>query len=402
MICEFFNEELDYQEILMAKYYKKLGCDVTVITTPTQSVHEYIAGRDDTGTIAIEQGNFAKIIRVPIAVNIIGRIRIFRSIRDIVENECPDLLYFHDIIPNMVELRGYLKRHPKCCAIMDYHADYSNSGANPLSRLLLHRFSRRLILASVGKRLSAILPVVPASQWFLRDLYGIPPARTELFPLGVDVDLAHDIRAGSARRVVREALGIPDDALAVFTGGKLVPAKHTEDVLEAVAGLADPRLHVVVVGEARDPSYRDRLQRAAGGAAVHFAGWQDREGVYRHQAASDLAVFPASQSVLWQQSIGMGLPLVVGEGSGPAHMRQEVGYMNLAGNIHVLDGDRLRVPQIADFLRACLDDRAILARMAAGADEVTQRLLSYERLALRTLEIADTHRRAAMGEKHHA
>lgn len=401
MICEFYNEGLDYQEILLAKYYRKLGHDVTVITTPTHSVHEYIDGRDHREDISIVQGDFARIIRVPIKINIAGRFRIFKSIRMIVESEKPDLLYFHDIIPNMIELRGYLNNNPRCCAIMDYHADYSNSGVNWLSRMFLHRLSRRLILATVRKRLSAILPVVPAAQGFLRDLYGIPVARTELFPLGVDFDLAREMRTDAIRATVRETVGIPHDALVVFTGGKLVPLKRTEDVLQAAATLADPRIHVIVVGEARDPAYQRQLDQASRGGNVHFVGWQDREGVYRYQAAADLAIFPASQSVLWQQSIGMGLPLIVGEGAGPAHMRQDVGYMNLADNIHVLESQQALSPQIAHFLQRCLHDRGILARMSTGADAVTRDLLSYERLASRTLEIAMAHRQAMTLEIEH-
>lgn len=402
MICEFYNESLDYQEVLLAKYYSKLGHDVTVVTTPTQSVHEYIEGRDRREDTRITQGDFARVVRVPVRINIAGRFRVFKSIRMIVESEMPDLLYFHDIIPNMLELRSYLRGNPQCCAIMDYHADYSNSGASWLSRLLLHRLSRRLILMTVRRRLSAILPVVPAAQHFLRDLYGISAEETELFPLGVDVDLAREMRTDAVRAMVRKTLDIPDDALVVFTGGKLVPLKRTEDVLQAAAMLSDPRLHIIVVGDARDPAYRRQLEQASLGGNVHFVGWQDREGVYRHQAAADLAIFPSSQSVLWQQSIGMGLPLVVGEGDGPAHMRQDVGYMNLANNIHVLDGRRAFVPQIAQFIRGCLNDRGILASMSAGADTVTRDLLSYERLASRTLEIAAAHRRAMTVEIEHA
>lgn len=398
MVCEFYNEDLDYQEILLAKYYKKLGHNVVVITTPTTSVHQYIDGEDEDGFKSVETGRFSKIFRVPIKFNFLGRIRVFESIRSIVESESPDLLYFHDIIPNMIELRAYLQKNMSCCAIMDYHADYSNSGANALSRIVLHRIWRRAMLATVRKRLSAILPVVPASQWFLRDLYGIQPDETELFPLGVDVDLANEVRGSSARQTIRQALSIPDDALVIFTGGKLVPLKRTEEVLAAVAAIADPRLHVIVVGEARDADYRKLLSEAASDGKVHFVGWQDREGVYRHQAAADLAVFPASQSVLWQQSIGMGLPLVVGEGDGPPRMRQDVSYMNLAGNIHVLDPEAgTPANQIAAFLRDCLDDREILARMAIGAEQVTRSFLSYERLAQRTLEIVAQHR-AASGE----
>jgi 1,2-diacylglycerol 3-alpha-glucosyltransferase len=391
MLCEFYNEAMDYQEPLLAKYLKRLGHDVAVITGATTSVHDYMGGRSRAASARCEMGEHARIYRVPERARFLKRIIVYASIREIVEKEQPDLLFFHDIIPNMLEARDYLRRRPEVCAIMDYHADYSNSGASRLSRLLLHRLSRRLVFKAIRARMSAILPIVPGSQQFLEDLYGVKKHETEIFPLGVDTQEVAAVRGSDARGAVRAELNIPDDALVVFTGGKLVPLKRTAEVLSAVTALDDPSVHVVVVGAVKDdPAYEEELRSAAGPTA-HFVGWQDSRGVYRHQAAADVAVFPASQSVLWQQSVGMGLPLVVGEYIGPGRPRQDVGYMNW-GNIHVLRPDADAVAQIAAFLRAARTDRTILREMARKAEKVTAELLSYDRLARRTIEIANTHR----------
>src|SRR3546814_3746205 len=74
-------------------------------------------------------------------------------------------------------------------------------------------------------------------------------------------------------------------------------------------------LHVLIAGGVPDsePEYASLLRTAADktGCRVHFVGWQRPVGVYRHMHVADVAVFPASQSVMWQQSIGSGLPLIV-------------------------------------------------------------------------------------------
>ena len=63
-----------------------------------------------------------------------------------------------------------------------------------------------------------------------------------------------------------------------------------------------------------DATYGEMLARlAARDPRVHTGGWLDQADLNRHLAMADLAVFPASQSVLWQQSIAMGLPLIVGD-----------------------------------------------------------------------------------------
>lgn len=391
MLCEFYNEDLDYQEVMLAKYYRSLCHDVIVITGTTTSVHDYMADKDGKLGDIVEDGKYAKIYRLPIRARILRKIVIYKNISNIVKTEAPDLLYFHDIIPNMLESFSYLRDNPEVCAILDYHADFSNSGATWLSRLLLHRFTRRLVLRCIRPRLSAILPIVPGSQRFLASLYGISTDATELFPLGVDTREVAAVRQSNARTALRRELCIPEDALVVFTGGKLTPLKRTEEALLAVASLADPAIHIIVVGAVTgNPDYDALLKRVAG-ATAHFVGWQDRLGVYRYQAAADLAVFPASQSVLWQQSIGMGLPLIVSEGSGTGRARQDVSYMN-RGNIHVLDPAQGLSSQIATFLATCRDSRDILRKMASAADTVTRTLLSYDRLARRTLEITNAHR----------
>ena len=55
-----------------------------------------------------------------------------------------------------------------------------------------------------------------------------------------------------------------------------------------------------------------------------MVGWLNQDDLNRHLAMADLAVFPASQSILWQQAIAMGLPLIVGDAG-----HQDISYLNL-------------------------------------------------------------------------
>ena len=41
MLCEFYNETLEYQENLLVKYYRKHGYEVTLITSTYESVFDY-------------------------------------------------------------------------------------------------------------------------------------------------------------------------------------------------------------------------------------------------------------------------------------------------------------------------------------------------------------------------
>jgi 1,2-diacylglycerol 3-alpha-glucosyltransferase len=390
MVCDFYDDRLEYQENLLAKYYAKRGIDVTVIAPPASSIFDYVDDRGEGGgDHRVEQTHSAKVLRIPYRYNILNRIRVFPDLTALFVAESPDIIFFHDIIPNIVGAARYVRTNPDCTLIMDYHADYSNSGDGWASKAVLHGVVRKAMLDRARPAIARIFPIVPGSADFLRDIYRVPDAEMALLPLGCDLDVARAVRASSAGSRVRDTLGIATDAFVIFTGGKFHPLKQTEDLIRAVHHVDRPDVHLIVAGDAGpgDADYKAKLIAAAqGNPAIHFVGWQDSGGMYRHMAAADMAVFPASQSVLWQQSIGMGLPLAVSEWTFTARGRQDVSYMN-RGNIIVMDRAANLEPQIAGVIRALFDDRTRLSAMAEAADQVAGDMLDYAVIVDRTLAV---------------
>jgi 1,2-diacylglycerol 3-alpha-glucosyltransferase len=176
MLCDFFNSGLDYQENLLVKYYRKHGHEVTVITSIIESPFDFVADRyDSKAPASVTWTDGAKIIRLKFRLNVLSRLRMFTPISGFLDDEQPDLIYFHDIHLHFPEAVRYLKRHPDSRMIMDYHADYTNSAANWLSRYVLHGVIRKWALNLARPHLSMIFPVMPSAVVFLREVYGIPP-----------------------------------------------------------------------------------------------------------------------------------------------------------------------------------------------------------------------------------
>lgn len=381
MLCEFFNENLEFQENLLVKYYVKHGHQVTVITSTFESVFDYYTDRHDNRTPprTYEHGG-ARVIKLPYRYNILNRLRAYTSIAPILEEEKPDLIYVHDIMPNFPEAVRYLERRPAVRMIMDYHADYSNSGRNQLSLKVLHGTLRKWFLDRARPYLSRIFPVVPASVTFLHEIYKVPLAEMEVLPLGADTDFCEHVRKSGARGELRRSIGIQDTEIVIFTGGKLTPAKKTELLIEAVAGLP---VHLVIAGDSSvaDSDYkRSLIELAAGNPRIHFVGWLDKEGMYRHMHMADLAVFPASQSVVWQQCIAMGLPLIAGDMG-----HQDISYLNLEDNIIVLPRQMISAVHLAEAIGKLIENPARMRHMAAGALKVADEHLNWNKLIYRTL-----------------
>lgn len=390
MVCELFDQRLEYQENHLATFYLKAGHELTIITSTFESVGDYYAHRYNPRVPRLEythQGT--KIIKLPYRYNFQNHIRAFERITDLLEAERPDMIFLHNVLPEMVDIVAYKRRHPGCRLIVDYHGDYSNSGSSWLSINVLHKLYRKRLLDFGRPYLDMIFPITPGSRDFLHEVYDVPLGEMELLPLGVDLAYGAKVRARQEGRAVRAELGIAPDEFVIFTGGRLDFLKRTDLLIEAVRELGRQDVHLLIAGDAAVGSqdYKAGLVELASGMSnVHFCGWQDRAGVYRHMDAADMAIFPASQSVLWQQALGMNLPLVVSERPGlTPGVLQDVSYMNLHDNIVVMDYRKPLPPQIIAQIVRLRDNPADLIAMADGAERTAQDLLDWNRLVERTL-----------------
>jgi 1,2-diacylglycerol 3-alpha-glucosyltransferase len=86
-------------------------------------------------------------------------------------------------------------------------------------------------------------------------------------------------------------------------------------------------------------------------------------------------VFPSSQSIMWQQSIASGLPLIVGDTGG-----QDASYLNANDNLIVLSGDNLHSGGIRQTITSLLNDRVRLNAMSEGARKTGREMLDWNRL----------------------
>lgn len=386
MLCEFYNENLEYQENILAKYYIKYNHEVTIVTSTFDSIFDFYDDKSERrNEPRTYSHNGAKIIKLNYVYNLFNKLRKFTSISRILIEEKPDLIFIHDIIPNMLEAIQYKKRHPSCRIIMDYHADYTNSAHSWISLNILHKIIRKkFFLDPCKKYLDKIFPIVPASANFLHEVYGIPYNEMELLPLGADTDTAAMMQSDLVGIEIRKQYKIPADHIVIFTGGKLRAIKRVEVLIEAIQQIANPKLHLFIVGEAsaEDQSYKEfLLELSKGNNQIYFTGWVSSKDIYKYLDASDIAVFPSSQSVLWQQSISMGLPMIVGNLG-----NQSIDYLNLYDNMIILDTHEINRDILAEKINILIENPELIKKMSLGANQMTKTHLDWNQIILKTLD----------------
>jgi len=384
MICEFFDPDLEFQENIAFKYYRKHGHDVRILTSTYSSVFDYYACRhDNTAPESSFKYDGGEIVRLPFRYNLLHKVRAYAGVKRHLDAFQPDLIFVHDISPNFPECVRYMRSHPDCRMIMDYHADYSNSGRNWLSLKLLHGIIRKYFLDRARPYLSRIFSVVPNGFVFLNEVYKVPMEEMELLPLGADLDLIKEIRSESNTRNLRSKYDLGSDDFVIVTGGKLEPRKKIELLIKAIQSEQLHNVKVLVIGEfpPEADDYRDTVMSSVQPVAdrVHFTGWQSRDGVYQHMLISDLAVFPASQSVLWQKAIACGLPLVCGNTG-----NQDLSYLNLYDNIRIQHGDEINADGYRSVIEQLVASPNLLASMAEGAQTAAKELLNWDLLIEQT------------------
>jgi glycosyltransferase involved in cell wall biosynthesis len=394
MICENYLNDSQYQDNMIAEHYIKHNHQVTVITS---TIHNIFNAQDDYDNNIGENEqmvNGVKIIRLQFSVNIYNRIRRFdnKKIKNILNFEKPDMIYSHQAIFMLLDCVKYKKLCPYCRLIVDIHSDYINSARNWVSLNILNKIIRRHFIARVLKYIDIVYPITPSTAIFANEVYGIPQNKMKLLPLGVDIELSQKIIAERKGENIKSKLGIPDNSLVIFTGGKLEPAKQTDVLIKAFLRLNDPRLHLIIIGKVQDRCKEYEImigELIKDNQNIHHIGWVESLKVYDYMAAADMAVFPASQSVLWQQAIGMGLPLIIGKvfKRDKKTFILDVDYLNVNKNVIVLGkGDEEEmVTELANTVKKLIDNPMLLQLMKEGAIRTAKDFLSYDRIVEETI-----------------
>jgi glycosyltransferase involved in cell wall biosynthesis len=385
MLCYFFQPDLGFQENHLVREYLEAGHQVLVIAPPDKDVFSYYEGfRDHTrAVVEIQVTDGYTLVRLPYRRFSTNKVDPLKGVYSQLTRFNPDLIFVHGISFNLGECVKYAKNNSQCDVIVDFHGDFSNSGRSWISRKVLHGFIKKWYLQRFLDEVVRIYAITPASIEFVRTAYGVDSEKIELLPLGADLRGVELANKQDARSECRKSLGLRDSDTLIFTGGKLEPWKKTDLLIEAILELNRSDLHVVIAGVVPDTlrDYQERLNNLAiKSANIHFVGWVDPFDLTSFMLASDLAVFPASQSVIWQQAVASGLPLIIGE-----LPHQGVAYMN-RGNILPLDASNLNSTQLAIAILALISDPSQLQRMGEISSNVARTELDWVKIALQSLK----------------
>ena len=375
----FFPDNYSYQENMLPKFHKQLGYDVEVIASLVTF------DKDGKGSYYPEARTYQNEYDIKVTrLDYKKPLKIYRKLKryigtyEVLEKAAPDILFIHGCqFQDMDLVVKYLKKHPGVRVYVDNHADFSNSGTNFLSKIILHKGFWKHSAQMINPYTIKFYGVLPARVNWLVNMYGLPKEKCELLVMGADDDKVQEAFDGGWREKIRRQYGIEEGDFLIMTGGKIDAWKtQTLLLMEAVKRSEDPRIKLIVFGSVT-PELKEKVNELVDGKRVQYIGWVKSEDSYHYWAACDLAAFPGRHSVFWEQVAGMGIPMICKLWDGTTHV-------DAGGNVVFLKEDSS--DEIESVLHdLLLDDMKKFRSMQAVAEGKGKATFSYMDISKRAL-----------------
>ena len=377
MMCGPVTDGWSYQDNLLTKYHKKMGHDVTIITSQWIWGSDGVLERFDKTGYVNDDG--VKVLRLPIKGNLpfAYKFKRYIGLYDSLEAEKPDVIFIHNVsFCDVSVVARYLKRHGNVIAYADSHSDFSNSGTNRLAKNVLHKIIWRRKAKKIEPYIRRFYGVLPARVDFLVDIYKIPEEKTELLFLGADDEKVAAVDRERFRRFLEDKYGIAQTDFLIVTGGKIDSAKRqTLELMQAVKSLGITEIKLLVFGSV-EAKLKEKLESYLDCRQITYIGWIDASESYNYFGAADLVVFPGRHSVFWEQVVAQGIPLVCKYWDGTTHV-------NTDRNVLFLYNDS--ADEIKNVITRFFDDKDFYNEMKQNAQSARSKFL-YSVVAEKSLQ----------------
>lgn len=378
-IClgSFYIEGWGYQENILPAVHIKMGNAVTVLTSDYAFNHGYEEVKKSEHEYINPKGIHVKILEHK---NFFGRTW-FGNYCDVygeLDRLCPDVIFVHG--GQFVALKDvvrYCKVHPTVRFFIDQHGDYYNMPVTTFRQKIHQYVIFRHYIRKAIKYADKFWGVTPWRCQYLREVYGIPREKIDLLVMGADDEKIHFDQMPELRSRIRWELGLQEMDFVLITGGKIDRTKNIHLLMQAVAELNQKDLKLIVFGQPND-DMAEEIQQLSQDPHICNIGWIQSDTVYDYFLASDLAVFPGTHSVLWEQACGCGIPVMVKDWEGMHHV-------DVGGNCIFLHEDSIE--EMKDQILSLHQNKNRYQQMKSAAEKKGIPTFSYQEIAKRAIEI---------------
>ena len=376
-LASFYIDNYSYQENILPKMHKLQGHDVAILASTEVFINNSIIGYTKSGHYATSEN--IPITRVPyvkwLPKFICKKLRIYSGINPVIKNFNPDIIFIHGSqFISIVNIASYMQKNPHVRIYVDGHTDFINSGKNWVSKNILHGIIYKWCTKTIEPFAKKFYGVLPIRVNFFRDVYGIQASKVELLVLGADHTVVDFANKDQIRKNIREKLNIKENDFVIITGGKIDTRKRIDILMQNVIDIKILDIVLIVFGTAVK-EIESIIKELALSNSIRFIGWIASDKVYDYFLSADLAIFPGTHSVLWEQAVGVGLPCVFKKWEGMQHV-------DLKGNCLFFEKEN----ELKNIILSLYYNKELLLKMKAVAEEKGMQEFSYYEIAKRAIQ----------------
>lgn len=377
-LAAIYADSHGYQENILPKMHKLQGHDVMIVASTETFIDNNKSEYVQPSSYITEYG--VPITRLPytdwIPQKIVRKLRIYKGLSEILFTFKPDCVFLHGVqFISIREVVAYVKKQTHVRVYVDGHSDYVNSARNWFSKNILHKVIYKWCAKLIEPYTIKFWGTLPIREEFFIDMYGINPNKVDLLVMGGDISKSKIEEKDLIRNKIRQKCDIDKNTFLIISGGKIDKLKNIHLLMKAVNNIAKNDINLLVFGNISEDlatEFRDLSQSKY----IKYIGWISSKDVYDYYLASDLAFFPGTHSVLWEQSISVGLPGVFKRWEGIQHI-------DLGGNVLFLD--TISVEEIEKIILKVYNDIELYEKMKRVSENLGFSTFSYYEIAQKAI-----------------
>lgn len=338
-----YIEGWGYQENLLPLYQRRIGRDVVVVSD--NSHLKYAQNKELAEEIVAKGTEYEydgiKIYKIKTYFNTSATSFICSGLYKILDREKPDIIFHHDLnVSTLPVAAKYKRHHPSIKLYVDNHADWINESKNKLWHKVFYETLVPLTVKRLGDSVNYYIGVSPLRCQYLNRVFRVPQQKVRFLPIGCDTVGAEQIH--HSREELRKQYKINESSFVVVSGGKLDRSKGTLALIEACEKIKPKitNLQLLLFGK-----IDEEVKQAANEKKwVTIEGWCDRKKTLSILKMSDVACWPWLHTTLIEDSVALGVPLVVRMSDNVSHFaKEQAGVFMTEGNVNELEFALLKV-----------------------------------------------------------
>ncbi|BCZ49020.1 hypothetical protein psyc5s11_50870 [Clostridium gelidum] len=348
-LASVFTEGMTYQDNLLANQLRYDGHEITIISECYKYQDGVIVKTHEEDKVLPNGIHLVRIkYRNILGDFISGKIRAVKGLYNILEQECPDIIFHHGLQSyELLTIVKYKKKHTDIKIFLDSHEDFNNSATNFLSKYILHKMYYKYIIRRVLPYIDKVFCVAYESFDFLRQLYGVPDNLMEFYPLG-GIILDESIRE-EKRIKIRKKLMLKNANILMVHSGKMDKLKRTDEIIKAFMQVKSDKFRLLLIGTMQDDVKKDIFPLIESDNRIKFLGWKNGDELLNYLCACDLYVQPGTQSATMQNALCCGSAAALYPYSSHKYLlKDSVFYIETINDMMNLFDDISRNPEILE------------------------------------------------------